>query len=231
MKLRTLAAASAAVGLMAVASAASAAISVATTVADDLFGSTLAAHGQVMLDDFDAINSAATSYVGNIIEYPNEFQNPISTSAPPPWSGGIPIGGAPGPVDPTNYASVQGGTSATYTMLGGRSLRSFSFYMGSPDTYNKVTFFLLGGGSQVFNGDEIWGGTPQGTGDRGQGFRVYYDFGGAKVTAIAFQSSSDAFEFDGLAGVVPEPAAWTMMIMGFGAAGAMLRSRRRVLVA
>src|SRR5687767_10069956 len=94
MKLRTLAAASAAVGLMAAASAASAAITVVTTVADDLHGSTLAAHGQVMLDNFDSIDSAQTSYVGNIIEYPDEFQNPIATSAPPPWSGGIIIGGA-----------------------------------------------------------------------------------------------------------------------------------------
>jgi hypothetical protein len=30
-----------------------------------------------------------------------------------------------------------------------------------------------------------------------------------------------------LAGVVPEPAAWTLMLAGFGAAGAMLRRRRQ----
>ena len=231
MKLRTLVAASAAVGLMAAASAANAVITVDTTVADDLYGSSLGLHGQVMLDDFDAINSAQTSYVGNIIDYPGEFEDPIATSAPPPYSGGIAIGGAPGPVDPTNYASVQGGTSATYTMLGGQTLRSFSFYMGSPDTFNKLTFFLQGGGSEVFQGDDIWGGTPAGTGDRGQGFRVYYDFGGARVTSITFESSQNAFEYDGLAGAVPEPATWAMMIMGFGAAGAMIRSRRRTVVA
>jgi hypothetical protein len=34
-----------------------------------------------------------------------------------------------------------------------------------------------------------------------------------------------------LVGVVPEPATWAMMLMGFGAAGAMLRTRRRVLAA
>src|SRR5687768_10388071 len=119
MKLRTLTAASAAIGLMAVASVANAAITVATTVADDLKGTTLAAHGQIMLDDFDGEDHGATEYVGNIIEYPDEFQNPIATSAPPPWSGGIIIGGAPGPVDNTNYASVQGGGSATYTMGAG----------------------------------------------------------------------------------------------------------------
>jgi hypothetical protein len=33
------------------------------------------------------------------------------------------------------------------------------------------------------------------------------------------------------AGVVPEPGTWALMIMGFGGAGAMLRSRRRGLAA
>ena len=32
-------------------------------------------------------------------------------------------------------------------------------------------------------------------------------------------------------GGVPEPATWAMMILGFGAAGSMLRSRRRVAIA
>ena len=38
-------------------------------------------------------------------------------------------------------------------------------------------------------------------------------------------------EFDGLAGTVavPEPATWTMMIMGFGVAGAKLRRRRTAI--
>ncbi|MDZ4376514.1 MAG: PEPxxWA-CTERM sorting domain-containing protein [Phenylobacterium sp.] len=31
-----------------------------------------------------------------------------------------------------------------------------------------------------------------------------------------------------LTGAVPEPGAWALMIMGFGAAGAMVRRRRAV---
>ena len=34
-----------------------------------------------------------------------------------------------------------------------------------------------------------------------------------------------------LSGAVPEPGTWALMIMGFGGAGAMLRSRRKALVA
>lgn len=212
------------------ASSANAVITVSGTALNDLYGTTLGAHGMVMLDDFDGIDNAWTSYVGNIIEYPSEFELPnATTTASPPYPGsGVQQGGID--VDPTNYASVQGNTSATYTILGGNSLRAFSFYMGSPDTYNKVTFNLVGGGSEVFQGADIWGGTPAGNGDRSVGYRVYYDFGGAQVSSITFESSQNAFEFDGLAGVVPEPGTWALMIMGFGGAGAMLRSRRRLLV-
>jgi hypothetical protein len=32
----------------------------------------------------------------------------------------------------------------------------------------------------------------------------------------------------GVTGIVPEPATWAMMLLGFGAAGAMLRTRRRL---
>jgi hypothetical protein len=84
----------------------------------------------------------------------------------------------------------------------------------------------------VFQGDAIWGGNGVvGNGDRTKGFRVYYDFNGAKVSSITFQSGSNAFEFDGLAGVVPEPGTWALMIMGFGGAGAMIRRRRAALAA
>jgi opacity protein-like surface antigen len=231
MKKLVLAAVSA-IALASVASAANAAITVLTTEINDLYGTTLAGYGQVMLDDFDAINDARTLYVGNIIDYPGEFEDPVATSAPPPLPGsGVTVGGVTGDVDPTNYASVQGGSSANYVMLGGNTLRGFSFYMGSPDTFNKITFHVLGGPDESFSGEDIWGGTPSGDGNRSNGFRVYYAFGGAKVTGITFESSQNAFEYDGLAGLVPEPATWTMMIMGFGAAGAMLRSRRRALVA
>lgn len=230
MKTRLLAAAGL-IGMIATTSAANAAITVAPgPVANDLYGTGLAAHGQVMLDDFDGVDNPNTTYVGNVRLY----EDPVSISAAPPYTGAGAVniccaGANHYDADPTLYASVQGGQTATYSAINGSYLTSFSFYMGSPDTYNHVTFNFLGGGSQVFNGADIWGGGPPGDGNRANGFRVYYDFHGAKVSSINFSSDSNAFEYDGLAGAlaVPEPAAWALMILGFGGVGAALRSRRR----
>lgn len=239
MKLRSLVAASAAVGLLAAASAANAAVVVSAAVSNQLYTT----NEGVILEDFDAINSPLTTFTGNVVGPFTENGDgdfDVSNSAPPPYTGDGSItvccqGGNTYEGDPTRYASVQGSGLSTLSVAPGYVLKSFNFYMGSPDSYNKLTFHFLGGGSQQFSGDAIWGGNGVlGNGDRTKGFRVYYDFNGAKVSSITFQSGSDAFEFDGLAGnvaAVPEPATWAMMILGFGAAGAMLRSRRRMVAA
>jgi hypothetical protein len=230
MKLRNLLAATAALGLMAAATASSAAtITWASSTPDDL---NVLPAGFSLLTDFDGGGDPNAVFAGNVLSFPAS----VSNSAPPPFSGGSDLccnsSSAIYKADDTNYASVQGNGVSTLKLLSGY-LTSFSFYMGSPDTYNTVIFGIAGAPDDVFSGAAIWGGVPAGNGDRTKGYRVTYNFNGAKVKTITFKSGSDAFEFDSLAGtsVVPEPTSWALMILGLGGVGAALRSRRKLAFA
>jgi len=137
-------------------------------------------------------------------------------SAPPPADNGV--AGA-------FYETVTTGGVATLSSTTG--MYDFQFYMGSPDSYNQVQFNFAGSSTPlVLTGAAIWGGSPAGDGDQSEGFTVSYHFN-APVTSINFSSSGNSFEFDKLAGGVPEPASWALMILGFGGAGAVLRGQRR----
>jgi hypothetical protein len=58
---------------------------------------------------------------------------------------------------------------------------------------------------------------------------------GEQFTSVTFSSTANSFEVDNLAvrdvGGVPEPAVWSMMIVGFGGIGGLLRRRRAAPVA
>jgi hypothetical protein len=172
---------------------------------------------QHMVVDFDHPNAPGYGFTGGLVRAGSLGLWP-GVSAPPPG-------------DLSNYETVEGGDSATFTAPG--LLKNFSFYLGSPDSYNSVEF-LGPGFDWLLNGDAIWGGTPPGDGDQSLGLRIRYDFNGNPVDKVIFRSSGNSFEFDSLAAAgvgVPEPAAWTLMIAGFGAAGAMLRRRRALSLA
>ncbi|HEX3367289.1 PEPxxWA-CTERM sorting domain-containing protein [Phenylobacterium sp.] len=142
-----------------------------------------------------------------------------NVSAPPP---------ADNNVSGAYYETVLGnGGSATLTSDVG--MNDFQFYMGSPDDFNGMSFTFVDTSNQAvtLNGQAIWGGNPQGNGDQSEGFTVSYHFDTA-VKSITFTSGNqNAFEFDKLAGGVPEPASWALMMLGFGGAGSILRSKRR----
>jgi len=166
--------------------------------------------------DFDHPNAPGFTFTGGFVRPGSDGLWP-GVSAPPPG-------------DLTNYETTSTGQVATLTSL--HLLKTFSFYLGSPDSYNSVEFIGLGF-DWLLNGDAIWGGVlPPGDGNQSHGLRVRYDFNGNPVNKIVFSSSGNSFEFDTLAaGGVPEPAAWSLMIAGFGAMGAMLRRRRAVVLA
>jgi hypothetical protein len=135
------------------------------------------------------------------------------------------VGGYSGTLygDSTHYLTMPSGTSATLTAT--TALRSFSFYMGSPDEYNWVRFIGANGYDVTVPGHTlVLGDTNQ---SWSWGKRVNFDFGANSVNTIILSASGNSFEVDNFAGgAVPEPGAWALMLMGFGAIGAALRTRR-----
>jgi hypothetical protein len=176
------------------------------------FASELMPAGFTMIDTFDsAVASGFSVSGGNIIAAPGAS----CCDAEPPG-------------DTTNFESVEGSDNPfTLTDTHG-ALKAISFYMGSPDDYNHIALTINGGpGPIILSGTDIWGG-GEFHGDQTVGFLVTYTFSPKTVHSLTFSSTSRSFEFDNLAGIsVPEPASWALMIMGFGAAGAMLRGKRR----
>ena len=127
--------------------------------------------------------------------------------------------------DDTVYGAVRPGISSPSVLTSQYALNAFSFFVGSPDTYNRIVFYNTDG--TVFDdlaGAELFPGLPTNGSDIAR--RITYNFGGHFVDRIEFYSTSDAFEFDRLSAPVPEPATWAMMLMGFFGLGSLIRSRR-----
>lgn len=126
------------------------------------------------------------------------------------------------PGDDTHYLTIPTGQSATLTSVLG--LSSFSFYMGSPDTFNSIQFIGANGYDVTLTGGQITQGYTGQEWSWGQ--RINFSFGDDTVNQIVLRSAGNSFEVDNFAGAVPEPTTWALMIMGFGGVGAMVRRRR-----
>jgi opacity protein-like surface antigen len=174
--------------------------------------------GQVLVADFnDANNPEATLLAGYDLDLDGATVGVNEGGSG--YSGTLPNNG-------THYLTIPGFTKATLTSAAG--MKAFSLYMGSPDTYNSIRFIGDGFDTTLSGGQLSGGNTSQ---QWSWGARVNFDFGGAKVNQIILSSSQNSFETDNFAvAAVPEPATWAMMILGFGAAGAMIR-RRQVAMA
>jgi hypothetical protein len=130
---------------------------------------------------------------------------------------------APPPGTTSHYLALQQGGSAT---LWTPSINRLSVYIGSPDSYNAIRFIGDGGFDLSLSGAALAGGAFNG--EQSIGRRMTYDFGAQRISQVIFSSSGNSFEFDNIAvGLVPEPGAWALMIVGLGMVGAALRSRSR----
>jgi PEP-CTERM motif len=207
-------------------------VKVTTTTLSSIggFSDSLAAPGFTMIDNFNGTgpNGTGAPVVANGFT--------VSGGAFDTGNNGV---GANPPGDNSQYESVlpTSATSTPFTVTDtGGQLASVSFVMGSPDDgdnnlFNDLSLTVngLGGTPFTLTGADVWGGAPAGGGNQGAGFLVTYTFVPNTVHSLQFsQTGGPAFEFDNFAGVsVPEPASWALMIMGFGAAGGMIRSQRR----
>lgn len=169
--------------------------------------------GESMIMDFDSPIAAGFSYVGGIL--------PVSV----PGFAAAPAG------DATRYGFASPGFDATLTSA--QSLSSLSFYLGSLDTYNTLSFYSGDTLVQSFTGTQLTIPDPangnQASGNTNR--RYFFTFGAAdNVNKVVFNTTQPAFEFDNIAAAisgVPEPSTWAMMILGFGLVGFSLRNSRR----
>ncbi len=144
--------------------------------------------------------------------------------------------------DATNYFSTPATTSptpgsATIDLTGFLSTRkpltTFGFYWGSIDRYNTLTLIGTGlTGPTSFTGADI---NNPANGDQSapatNRFVTFTLSPGETLTGINLTSTSRAFEVDNLVANVPEPAAWAMMLVGFGLVGTAVRTRGRAVTA
>ena len=175
------------------------------------------APGEVMVQTFDAPIAA-----GYTMTWSNAgiYQGPL-----------VPGIAAPPQNDATKYLSVYTGGLATLTAPG--TIKSMSFYWGSMDEYNKITFKGANGFSQSFDGDDLNSPANGNQIAASTNRRYYFTMDpNDKINQVLFSSSGNSFEFDNIAvndppSEVPEPL--TMSLFASGLAGAAFLRRRRVM--
>ncbi len=129
-----------------------------------------------------------------------------------------------------NLADLQG-----FTIHAGTYSASYSTVFESPATGNfqtdaagVVTSVQFFGTSNSSNNTDNFGSW---TADTVFGDASFLDYLGRGNT-IAASTFTNADQWTvGLAGTVPEPASWALMLIGFGAAGSALRGRRGLAAA
>ena len=185
----------------------------AVTVVSFNAGSGTPAPGTVVFQNFDA--PAPGSSIGSNAFV---FNTDISGVADRPAFGST-----------GNYAAVAGG--GNYSVNFGPT-NLFSFTLGSLDTYNSLLLRFADGTSQLFSGGQITNDAAFDSGNQTSaetnGTVSYRVTSGALITGATFTATGNSFEFDNLATAVPEPAAWGMMILGFGLVGGVLRRKPSV---
>jgi hypothetical protein len=174
------------------------------------------APGEVMVQTFDAPIAA-----GYTMTWSNAgiYQGPL-----------VPGIAAPPQNDATKYLSVLTGGLAILNAPG--TIKSMSFYWGSMDAYNQITFKGANGFIKSFDGDDLNSPANGNQQAASTNRRYYFTMDpNDQVNQVLFSSSGNSFEFDNIAvndppNEVPEPL--TMSLFASGLAGAAFLRRRRL---
>jgi hypothetical protein len=137
--------------------------------------------------------------------------------------------------DETQYLTLQKNHSV---FLDTPELSAISFYIGSLDRFNSFTFHLANGATEVVTGAALAALPGMSANGSWTGFtsngRLRFSFDSA-ITGVDLFSAGNSFEISDIGAVavslVPEPAAWTLMILGFGGVGGLMRRRRFAMFA
>jgi len=137
------------------------------------------------------------------------------------------------PLDPTPFFSVgvtHGQPSSSSVAFGGAGVVYFGFYMGSPDSYNQVSFYSGAIPLGTFTGTQMAAaaGVPA-DGNQQVGFYMNFFTSSLAITQVTFSANQDAFESDNhsfIAAPIPEPETYAMLLAGLGLIGAWGRRKK-----
>lgn len=204
---------------LALATVAVAALTTTASAAVTLVGST----------PFDSAPAAGESMVWNFNGIADSHFTFAGTTFPTSVSG---VAAAPAG-DATAFGAAEPLANAVFSTKPGFQLSTLSFYLGSLDDYNTLSFLHNGTLVTSFAGSALTVPNPANGDQTGSDTnrRYFFSMGAADgVNQVVFSTTRPAFEFDNIAAAissVPEPQTWAMMILGFGLIGLMLRKGRQ----
>jgi hypothetical protein len=171
---------------------------------------------QTLIYDFDALAPTPANISGN---YKIEVAPGVPGISAAP--SGTPAG--------TRFLTVpDAGPSGTATFSLGGNYKYVSFYWGSIDDYNTLEVLDAGGNVlHTVTGAGLPAPSPANGNQQAPttNRRVFFNSDAVNIAGFRMSSTQYAFEIDTVAGAVPEPATWAMMIGGFGLLGAAARRR------
>jgi hypothetical protein len=177
--------------------------------------------------------SVGISYTGEVeslvANYPSwgpsgTFNGGTVSNAPPASGGAIQLFGDTGATDTITFSHpVTDPVLAIWSLGSGGNTASFVFTESEPFTIEAGgPSAEYGGGTITSSGETVFGAEGNGT------IQFNGTFSSITWTNPSFE---DWYGFTvGVAGGVPEPAAWALMLAGFASLGVALRTRRRLAV-